>query len=282
MTSPVVALARKDLADAARSKLMWGLTAVLLVVTVPSFAGTVGSSFISGPADAVEWLPGVFQNFVAPVAMIAAYRSVVGERESGSIRTLFGHPVTRGEFIAGKLLGRVALVGVVLAVGMLALGGVVVATYGTLPVALFVAVTAYVVAYGAVWTAITVGVSAAVSSRLQAIAVMLGLFLFFGPFTLWQTFGLGAAALVATGRPSTAAIDPIDPATWPDWYLYAQRLNPMRNFEMTREFAASLGDPTIGYFGAVEVQVFGLAALVAWAAVPLAAGYWRFERADLG
>ncbi|WP_224450487.1 ABC transporter permease subunit [Haloprofundus salilacus] len=281
MTSATLTIAKKEFEDAARSKLLWGLTLILLIVTVPPFYSLTSSSFLDSAADSTEWLPGAFQNFVAPLVIIAAYRAVVGERESGSLRVLFGHPVTRRDVVAGKVLGRAALVAVVLFVGTLALGAAVIAAFGTLPVALFVAMAVYVMAYGAVWTAVTVGVSAAVSSRLQAIAIMLGLFMMFGPFPIWKTIGLPLAALVATGSTSVASINRLDPGTWPTWYLYAQRINPMENFMRSREFIASLADPSIGYFGDLQVQLFGIAVLVVWAVVPLVLGYWQFERTDL-
>lgn len=281
MTSIPLVVAGKEFEDAARSKLLWGLTLVLLIATVPAFHGMTNSPIIDGAADAVAFFPETFKNYVAPLALVAAYRAVVGERESGSLRVLFGHPVTRRDVVAGKLLGRVALVAVVLLVGTLALGAVVVAAYGTVPVGLFAVMAAYVVAYGAVWTAVTVGISAAASSRLQAIAGLLGLFLFFGPFQLWTTLAVPLAALAFTGSLSTAGIDTLDPGTWPSWYYYVQRVNPMENFVMGREFAASLADPSIGYLGGLSLQLFGFAVLVAWAVVPVVLGYWRFERADL-
>lgn len=281
MTSTTLVIARKEFEDAARSKLIWGLALVLLIVTVPSFSGMTRSPILTGATDAIKFFPMTFQNFVAPLVIIAAYRAVVGERESGSLRVLFGHPVTRRDVVAGKLLGRVALVATVLLVGIAALGTVVIATYGSLPAGPFVVMAFYIVSYGTVWTAVTVGVSAAVSSRLQAIAVMLGLFMFFGPFLIWKNIGLPLVALVATGNTSTAGIDQLDPSTWPTWYLYAQRLNPMENFVETRAFVTSLVDQSSGYPGGVQVQLFGIAMLVAWAAVPLVLGYWQFERTDL-
>ena len=281
MTLTPLIIARKEFTDAARSRLLWGLVLVLLVVTVPSFHGMTDGPILDGAGNAVTFFPLTFQNFVAPLVMIAAYRTVVGERESGSLRVLFGHPVTRWDVVAGKVLGRTALVAVVLLIGTLALGAVVVAAYGSLPIELFVVMAAYVMAYGAVWTAVTVGVSAAVASRLQAIATVLGLFMFFGPFPIWKNIGLPLIALVATGSPSTAGINQLEPSTWPTWYLYAQRLNPMENFVESRTFVASLVDPSIGYLGDVQVQLFGIAVLVVWAVVPLALGYWQFERADL-
>lgn len=281
MTSTAFVLAKKEFEDAARSKLLWGLTLVLLIATVPTFHGMTNSPILDGPTDAVTFLPQTFQNYVAPLAIIAAYRAVVGERESGSLRVLFGHPVTRRDVVVGKVLGRVALVASVLLVGLLGLGAVVVAAYGSLPVGVFAVVVAYVLAYGAVWAAVTVGVSALASSRLQAIAGLLGLFLFFGPFRLWSSLAVPVAAFAFTGSASVS-IDRLDPGSWPAWYPYVQRVNPMENFEMNREFVASLADPSIGYLGDARLQLFGFLVLLGWAAVPLAVGYWRFERADLG
>lgn len=281
MTSTALVLAKKEFEDAARSKLLWGLTLVLLIATVPTFHGMTSSPIIDGAANAIAFFPQTYQNYVAPLAIIAAYRAVVGERESGSLRILFGHPVTRRDVVTGKLLGRIALVASVLLVGLLGLAATVVAVYGTLPVDLFAVVAVYVLAYGAVWTAVTVGVSAAVSSRLETIAVLLGLFMFFGPFRLWSALAVPIAAFAFGDSASTAGIDQLDPATWPSWYPYVQRINPMRNFELTREFVASLADPSVGYLGSQELQLFGFAVLLAWAVVPMVIGYRRFDAADL-
>lgn len=281
MTSTALVLAAKEFEDAARSRLLWGLTLVLLVVTVPQFHGMTGTSIIDGPVDAVAFFPQTFMNYVAPLAIIAAYRAVVGERESGSLRVLFGHPVTRRDVVVGKVLGRAALVALVLFVGTLGLGAVVFAVYGTLPVGLFAVMATYVVAYGVVWAAVTVGVSAAASSRLQAIAGLLGLFLFFGPFRLWSTVSVPLASLVFGGGPADG-IDVLDPGTWPWWYPYVQRVNPMENFEMAREFVAGIAAPSVGSLGGPAVNAFGFGILLTWAIVPLSIGYWRFELADLG
>jgi len=281
MTSSTRIIAVKEFEDAARSKLIWGLTLVLLVVTVPNFYNMAGSTVLDTAVDATQFLPSIFQNFIAPLAIIAAYRSVVGERESGSLRILFGHPVSRRSIVVGKALGRIALVAAVLLIGTLSLAVIVLLTYGTLPIALFGVISIYIVAYGAVWTGVTVGVSAAVTSRLQAIATMLGLFMFFGPFPIWTNIGLPVTAFVSTGSFSTDYINQLDPGTWPTWYLYAQRLNPMQNFTQSREFVASLVEPSVGYFGSLQVQLFGLGVLVVWVLAPLAIGYWQFERADI-
>lgn len=281
MTSQVLTIARTDFADAARSKLLWGAVLVLLVVAVPDYLRMTGGDLLETPTRGVRFIPQVLVYFVAPIALITAHRAVVGERESGSLRVLFGHPVTRGDVVLGKLLGRTALVASILLVTMAGLAVVTVVQYGRLPVASFVAVSGYVVLYGAVWTAIVVGISAGTATRLRAITVGLALFLFFGPFQLWNRLALPLFALAFTGRPSLSGIDPLRPSTWPSWYEYVLRLNPMENFVQGRFTVVGLVDPSSG--GAnPSLFLAGIAALLLWATVPLAVGYWRFQRADLG
>lgn len=55
----------------------------------------------------------------------------------------------------------------------------------------------------------------------------------------------------------------------------------MENFARSREFVASLADPSIGYLGSLQVQLFGIVVLLVWAVVPLGLGYWQFKRTDL-
>lgn len=281
MTAPVLTIARTDFADAARSKLLWGAVLVLLVVAVPDYLRMTGGDLLETPTRGVRFIPQVLVYFVAPIALITAHRAVVGERESGSLRLLFGHPVTRGDVVLGKLLGRTALVASILLVTMAGLAVVTVVQYGRLPVAPFVAVSGYVVLYGAVWTAIVVGISAGTATRLRAITVGLALFLFFGPFQLWNRLALPLFALAFTGSPSPSGIDRLRPSTWPAWYEYVLRLNPMENFVQGRYTVVGLVDPSSG---GVYPALFlaGIAALLLWATVPLAVGYWRFQRADLG
>ena len=282
MNSKLPVIVKRDFIDAARSRLLWGAVLVLLVVTIPDYLGMVNGNLIDSVEQAVRFIPMVFQYFVAPIAMITAYRAVVGERESGSLRVLFGHPTTRREFILGKFLSRSALLVVILTLATLGLGVVTVATYGSLDVPLFVAIAGYVAFYGIVWAGITVGISAAVSSRLQAITGVLALFLFFGPFQLWNRLAIPAFALLFTGSTSMSGIDTLRPSTWPTWYEYVLRLNPMSNFVEGRYYVDRLVDPAVPASGHHAVNLFGLAVLVAWCVVPVLVGYWRFERADLG
>lgn len=270
--------ARADLDDAARSKLLWGTAALLLVVSVPGYLSIAGD-LLEQPVRGVRFFPQALANYVAPVALIAAHRAVVGERESGTLRLLFGHPVTRRDVVSGKLLGRAALVGGVLSLACAGLGVTTLTHYGTLPVLPFLAMTAYIVGYGVVWTAIVVGVSAGAATRFRAIAAWLALFMVLGPFQIWQGIVVPLFALLFTGSTSTG-IDQLDPTTWPVWYEYVLRLNPIENFVQSRYAVVSLVES--GSIRDPTMFLFGVLAMLLWAAVPLAVGYWRFQRSDLG
>jgi len=182
MNSKLLVIAKRDFIEAARSRLLWGAVVVLLVVTIPDYLGMINGDLVRSMQQAVRFMPMVFQYFVAPIAMITAYKAVVGERESGSLRVLFGHPATRRDFVLGKLISRSALLVVILSIATLGLGIVTMATYGSLDIPLFGAILGYIALYGVVWAGITVGISAAASSRLQAITGVLGLFPVFWPF----------------------------------------------------------------------------------------------------
>ena len=282
MNSKALIIAKKDFADAARSKLLWGTVLALLVVTIPPYLSQNTGGLLDTSEEAVRFIPMVFENYVAPIVMIAAYKSVVGERESGSLRVVFGLPTTRRDFVLGKAMGRAAVVAVILLAATFAIGAVAAAIHGMLPLVQFAATAGYVALYGIVWTGVTVGISAAVSSRLKAITAVLGLFLFFGPFQLWRSLAVPVFARMFTGSASTAGIDPLRWSTWPTWYQYVQRLNPIENFTLTRYYVRRLADPSIPIGGHQTVHLFGVAVLVAWFVVPLLIGYRRFERADLG
>lgn len=282
MSSKALIIAKKDFSDAARSKLLWGTVLALLVVAIPPYLSQMNGGILDTDEEAIRFLPLVFVNYVGPIAIISAHRAIVGERESGSLRVMLGLPTTRRDFLVGKAIGRSALVAVVLLVSTLGLGITVVATFGTLDVSRFAITAGYVVFYGIVWAGLTVGISAAVSSRLQAISAALGLFLVFGPFQIWDRLAVPMFSLAFTGSTSTAGIDPRRMSTWPTWYQYVQRLNPIQNFDLGRHFVRRLVDPSISASSIPTIDLFGIAVLLAWFVVPLAIGYWRFERVDLG
>ncbi|MFB6129980.1 MAG: ABC transporter permease, partial [Salinigranum sp.] len=94
MTWTVVA--RKEFSDAVRARILWGIVAVIGVLT-------------GGITLATRFLPGIEPNplvglgaatefaatLVPILSLVAAYLSIAGERESGSLKVLLGLPPSR-------------------------------------------------------------------------------------------------------------------------------------------------------------------------------------------
>ncbi len=88
-------VARKDVADAVRSRLFWGVVARFVVVTAGAAGTPALIPALGGNATLALGVTTEFGAiFVTITAIVAAYLSVAGERESGSIRILLGLPAT--------------------------------------------------------------------------------------------------------------------------------------------------------------------------------------------
>jgi ABC-2 type transport system permease protein len=277
MSWQVVAV--KEFEDAVRSRLLWGLVAVVTVMVgltslvplvVPGFDGNV----VVGLGAATE-----FAGMLVPiVALVAAYLAIAGERESGSLRLLLGLEPNRGTVVLGKFLGRSGVVAVGLTVGFLVASVVTFLVYGTLPVVALLAVVGLTVALGVAFVGIAIGISAATATRSRAMTLGIGVYL--GLALLWDLLPQGAHLVVEGGPPS---------GTVPAWFVLLQGLSPSGAYSVLVTAALRLAEPSLPgtadlLGGPVPVYVrwwvFALV-LLAWTVVPLVAGYWTFTRADL-
>ncbi|MFB6132253.1 MAG: ABC transporter permease, partial [Halanaeroarchaeum sp.] len=133
----IVVVARKEFADAVRSRTIWGIVAVIAVMTSVAMAVT---AFVPGGANVFSAVGGAsqFAGILVPImALVAAYLSIAGERESGSIKILLGLPPTRGEVLVGKFVGRSLVVIVGIVAGFAVASVVAVAMYGGVPAVAF-------------------------------------------------------------------------------------------------------------------------------------------------
>lgn len=188
------AVARKDFHDAIRSRWLW----VLSVLSVLVFAGAaIGRLYIGDTGGDQAQSAGLLYTFlfflkegtaiVMPLtAIVIAYASISRERESGTMKLLLSLPHSRDDVVVGKLLGRSAVITIPTLIGL------VVALLAMIPVAsglnystylLFALLTALL---GVVFVGISVGISAAVNTHQQAIVGAGGLFAFF--WFLWNSF----------------------------------------------------------------------------------------------
>ncbi|PSP59036.1 hypothetical protein BRD08_04355 [Halobacteriales archaeon SW_10_66_29] len=163
------AIAKKDLQDSIRSRTLWATIGIFLgLILLLSWLFTDGSgeeTFIA--AAGFTFLIGVL--FFVPMAgLLLSVKSIIRERNSGTINLLLSLPHTRGEMIVGKFVGR----SVVMVVTVLA---------GFLPALLYIFVQAdeagftqlltflfALSVFGVMWVGIGIGLSALVNSETQA------------------------------------------------------------------------------------------------------------------
>ena len=273
-------IARREFRDAVQSRAVWGvvaLVAVMVAVTslvplaIPEFDGNV----LNGLGAATE-----FAAMLVPVvALVAAYLSIAGERESGSIRILLGLEPRRATVVLGKFLGRVTVVVVGLAAGFALAAVPTAVAYGTLPVLAFGGIVALTCALGVAFVGLAVGVSAAAPTRGRAMT--LGIAAYLALALLWDLVPQGAHVVVEGGTPAGSV---------PGWFVLLQGLSPSGAYSALVQAVVHATDASFpGIAGAVagpspaylHWTVFA-AVLGLWTILPLAAGYAVFARSDLG
>ena len=267
-------IARKEFGDALRSRVVWGIVAVIAAMTSLSAALPLLVPEAGGGAEAAIGGASQFAGLLVPImALIAAYLSIAGERESGSLKVLLGLPPSRGEVLAGKFLGRGAAVAAGIASGFAISGAITAVLYGRLPVVAFLVTTALTVLLAVSFLGIAVGISALSETRARAMTLAITAYL--GLTLLWDLAPNGVHLLV-TGR--------LPAGNPPAWFLLVGGLNPTGAYNALVQRAllgggagTAVGGPSPAYLSPVTF----LAVMVAWAAVPLLVGYLGFRRADL-
>jgi ABC-2 type transport system permease protein len=280
-----VAVTKKDFQDAARSRWLWALS-VLFVLFAAGMAYLYSEIFASAPANELNVLGLLFflltpASLLVPIiGLMISYKSVVGERESGSIKLLLSLPHTRRDMVLGKLLGRTASVAVAIAIGFAVAAAVAVVQYGGLdPVAyvLFVLLTMF---FALVYISIGVGFSTLFASASRALAGAIGLFVLleivwdFVPLVLYY-FVNGLSMEGYFPQP-------------PEWVQFLGVLAPSQGYSsavnalLPENPQASLGGAAAQAPDAFYLQDwFGLVVLLFWLIVPITLGYLRFRSTDL-
>jgi len=280
-------VARKDFEDAVRSKTLWVVTALFVLLTgvVAYFLDAIGDALAAEGTELtatdfvfVVQIPG--QWLIPLVAVLVGYKSVVTERESGTIKLLLSLPHTRWNVLVGKLAGRIAVVTTALSVGFAVAAAIVLArhTLAVVPYLVFVVLT---IAYAGSFVGLAVGFSAAVRSGTRAVAGAVGIYALFGfnP-SLWDLVPLGINYAL-TGEFF------FETPRGPEWAQAISLLSPKSAYNTaTAGFipGESAFRQAAGGTGDLPIYLSEWAALVVlalWVVVPMAVGYWRFQAADL-
>lgn len=271
----IVKIARKELKGTVASRWFWmwvaafvGLAAVLVLVALPNSSIDGQAGFGRTAASLVT----LVQIIIPLMGLTLGAMSIAGQRESGALRFLMSHPISRTEAFWGIYLGHVAALGIAAGAGF-GVAGLVTAlrgvTGGALPF---------------VWIALT--------SWLLAIA-MLGLGMLISTFATRAAAALGIAVFVwlvlvfvgDMGLMGTAAA-----TNMPVSVLFVSALfNPVEAFRLTALTALSGSLDALGPAGIYAVDTLGDAlpyalfgVLGVWLVVPVVVAWRRFaSRADL-
>ncbi|MFW5911800.1 MAG: ABC transporter permease [Halolamina sp.] len=293
------AVARKDFRDAVRSRWLWVLSALSILV----FAGAaVGRLYVGGGSQ--QESTAILRTFlfflkqgtailIPLTALVIAYGSITRERESGTIKLLLSLPHSRDDVVLGKFLGRSAVVTLPVLIGFF------VALLALLPAAAGLDILTYVefalltALLGVVFVGIAIGVSAAARTNQQAIVGAGGLFAVF--WFLWNfvVSGVNRAATDLLGlstpqqyqlRLALKLLNPIqayktlvDSLFMGDLNARVQMFGMIMGMIPNQQAAEALGPELSPVFSDPIV----LLAMLLWLVVPLAVGVVWFRDAEL-
>ncbi len=294
------AVARKDFQDAVRSRWLWVLSALSIVV----FAGAAIGQLYLGGGRSPQQSQGILQTFlfflkqgtgilIPLTAIVVAYASVTRERESGTMKLLLALPHSRDDVVIGKVLGRSAVVALPVLIGFFVAFLALLPAGSGLNFLIYVQFALLTALLGVVFVGISVGVSAAARTNQQAIVGAGGLFGVF--WFLWNFFVSGVnRAVTDVLSLSTASqfklrltlklLNPIqayktlvDSLFMGDLQARIQMFSMLFGFVPNPNAQEALGPQLSPVFSDGMVLLF----LLVWLVVPVGVGLVWFRDADL-
>lgn len=288
-------LARQECQSLLESRGVWLLAAIL---PLWSYRAKYATGSVLGPDMTIGYLQHG-ATLILPLAVILlCYRSVVGERESGSLKFLLGLPLTRRDVFVGKFVGRTAgiVVPILAGLGIVTIVGAL--QHGFFSPLRYLAVLGATVIYVVALVSIVVSVSA-IAKRSVTAAGTLVIGLLVGLEFLWNA---AVSSIVSAGQ----NIGLISESATEGVTLFLLRLSPSGAYNVVTNWILDIGNSTYTHtqiardiqstgsssyvvessFEAGEVPLYltevgGLLVLVAWVVIPLLVASSVFARGDL-
>lgn len=266
------AVARKDVRDSARAKSVWLLTGLFLLLFIgltylaPRIADDEFVDFLAVSAGVVAVL-------LPLVGIVLGYKSVIAERESGSIALLLSLPHSRRDVIVGKFVGRSVVLAVPTAIGLAVAAPLVAVRYASFAPLQYLGFAIATIVYGLTFLALAIALSAATTESRRVTTAA------FGAYVALVMFWAGVVDLLVLllFRFDTRS-------TPPGWATFLKLADPRLAYSyVLSDVVGSDLDAPVGAFGDqwYTEPPIALAMLLAWLVVPLVLGYWRFDGTDL-
>ncbi|WP_256300092.1 ABC transporter permease [Haloarchaeobius salinus] len=272
---------KKDFLDVRRAKLVWGVGLLYTLFTVLYFYGVGSTTNSTDLGSQLYGLAGIGILVIPLIALVSAYLSVAGERESGSLKFLLSYPNDRLDVVLGKFIARSAIVSGAIVVAFLVGLGLGFYYFETVDLATYAGFVALTLLFTLVYVGIAVGLSAATGSRSRAMGSAIGVWFVLNVF--WNFLPIQPATIVQFVA-DKLSVDISDGVL-----TFIASLSPTAAYLSTLDLVLARNQATgKGFEGYSQPDVWFLdtwvmfVILAFWLVVPLALGYWRFQRADLG
>jgi ABC-2 type transport system permease protein len=273
-------IAGKDFEDARRDRQLYYLIGLFALISLAVGYVIGGNPDMVNPDTLAFALLNVFA-FLAPIAALTISQAdIVAKRATGELSVLLSLPFSRRSIVLGSFLGRVAVLTAVL-VPAFVLGALLMVVRGAPvgPVPLIGALL-LVWAIALIFTAIALGLSALTRSTTIAAGGSFGVFLLF-VFQLWSVIPTGVRFLL-NGLSLPAGPQP----EWAAAFIQLSPFAALRNLahpafpDILNAFPLAPGQigETVPWF---QEPTFAAVVVLAWIVLPLAIGYYRFQRTDL-
>lgn len=256
-------VAERDARDPFRS--MSALTLFGAYAILFALAGYLQSGGSSGVAGG---LPTLVQFIVPLTALGVSYGAIAGARDDGSLRVMLSYPHSRFDVALGTALGRAIVTCAAITTGYVVSLVVFVAAGGSgVSVTTFVGGWLLSCLLGVAFVGIGVGASATARTARRAVGLAASAFLLF--LIAWNAIPT-LVRYVAAGFQFS-----LGPT--PTWARVFNACSPLEAYS-TADGALAASAASGPFY---TTRWFAVVVLIAWAVIPLALGYLRFERTDL-
>lgn len=219
------------------------------------------------PSSIGPWLTEQLLFLIPVVGTLLGYKSIVGERESGSLKLLLTLPHSRRDVILGKFLGRAMVMVCSVFLAFFVVGVQFAASSELFSITVYATAAVKTALVGVTFVAIAIAFSTTLRSSLLAMWGAFGLMVLF--VFLWDS----VLTLVKSFL-EPASNDSVGISELPEWFYLLKRFNPRHAFA---DVTPPLYDGSAFYLE----PWFSVVILVVWLVVPLGIAYLHFERSDL-